>query len=85
MKELLKDPKERDLHAKLLKKDVATLYRKATELITRVELGEFNEEQMVEAEYRITHLLAAIEDLEKVLDLELTPTPEDENDLSLSR
>lgn len=74
LEELLKDPKEREIHQKLMQKNVEILYRKARELMVRVELGEFDEKQMVEAEYKITHLLAGIEDLEKVLELELTRT-----------
>ena len=35
---------------------------------------------MVEAEYKITHFLAGIEDLEKVLELELTRTSKKDPD-----
>lgn len=72
--ELLKDPKEMAIHSKLLHYKVEILYKKAKELMTKVELGEFNEEQMAKAEYQITHLLGAIEDLEKTLELELINT-----------
>lgn len=70
LKELLKDPKEMAIHQKLLKKNVEVLYKKAQALMLAVELGQFDEKQMAKAEYKITHLLAAIEDFEKVLELE---------------
>ena len=72
LEQLLKDPKQKALHEKLLRQDAEKLYEKAAELMTRVELGEFNEKQMAEAEYMITHLLGAIEDLERVLELTKT-------------
>ena len=72
LEELLKNPKEMELHQKLLKVNAEKLYAKAQQLMVAVESGEFNEKQMAEAEYQITHLLAAIEDLEKVLILEKT-------------
>ena len=49
-----------------------SLHTRAINLINRVEAGEFNEEQMVKVEHMIAHYLAAIEDLERVLELELT-------------
>lgn len=69
---IMKNPKDRAIHAKLLRKKADWLYKKAMGLITRVENGEFNEEQMARVEYMIAHYLAAIEDFEKVLELELT-------------
>jgi len=71
LEELLKDPKEKAIHQKLLNYNAELLYQKAKELMVKVETGEFNEKQMAKAEYQITHLLAAIEDLEKTLILEL--------------
>ena len=73
--QLLKDPAQMALHKKLLREDASRLYHEATRLMQAVEEGKFNEEQMAEAEFRITHLLAAIEDLERVLELELTMDP----------
>ena len=72
LEKLLKDPKQKALHEKLLKQDAKKLYAEAKKLMQAVELGEFNEKQMVEAEFKITHLVGAIEDLHKVLELELT-------------
>ena len=72
LKSLLKDPKQRALHEKLLREDAEKLYKQAKKLMQAVELGQFNEEQMAEAEFKITHLLGEIEDLHKVLELELT-------------
>ena len=67
-KKLLKDPKERAIHAKLLRQRAELLHEKAMGLINRVEAGEFNEEQMAKVEYEVSHYLAAIEDLERVLE-----------------
>ena len=72
LEDLLKDPKEMEIHRELLKEKAEILYRKAKEIMIAVESGELNEDQMAEAEYFLTHLLAAIEDLEKVLVLEKT-------------
>lgn len=70
--DLLNNPKEMDLHCKLLRENVDKLYKKACELINRVEKGEFDEEQMVKAERAIAHCLGAIDDIELVKELELT-------------
>ena len=72
LEKLLQDPEQRELHEKLLRQDAEKLYREARSLMQAVELGQFNEKQMAEAEFKITHLLGAIEDLHKVLELELT-------------
>lgn len=69
---LLEDPTEMKIHSKLLTQKVELLYKKAVKLISRVEAGEFNEKQMANVEYMIAHYLAAIEDFERVLELELT-------------
>ncbi len=69
---LMQDPKERSIHAKALRMNADTLYKKAMDLINRVEAGEFNEEQMAKVEYMISHYLAGIDDLHKELILELT-------------
>lgn len=71
---LLQDPKEMAIHKELLKKNAEILYKKAIKIMHAVETGEFDEKQMKEAEYKITHLLGAIEDLEKTLELELVLT-----------
>ena len=68
---LLQDSSEMEIHANLLTKKVELLYEKSKKLITRVEEGAFNEEQMANVEYKIAHYLGAIEDLEKVLELTL--------------
>ena len=70
--ELLKDPKEKNLHNKLLQEDVEKLYKKACDLISRVERGEIPESKIEEIEKTIVHCLMAIEDIERVLELELT-------------
>ncbi len=67
---LMRNPDERRIHFKLARKNAQELFDKAMELIDRVEAGEFNEEQMQKAERAIVHLLAGIEDLQKVLELE---------------
>jgi len=72
LEQLLKDPKQKALHEKLLREDAEKLYKQAKKLMQAVECGQFNEKQMAEAEFKITHLLGAIEDLHKVLELELT-------------
>lgn len=69
-KELLKDPKERKIHERLEEKDAQKLFKKAKEIHANVEQGLYNEEEMEEAEYLLAHLLAAIKDLELVLELE---------------
>jgi len=70
LEELLKDPKQMAIHKKLLKQNAEKLYAEAKRLMMAVELGEFDEKQMITAEYKITHLLGAIEDLENTLELE---------------
>ena len=70
---LLKNPEERALHCKLLREQSKKLYERALGLIERVEVGEFNEEKMAEVEYTIAHCLAAIEDIQLVLEKEMEP------------
>ena len=65
LQELLKEKKDKLVHEILLKKDSSFLYKKAKNLINQVEEGRFNDEQMEDVEYMITHLLSAIEDIEK--------------------
>lgn len=72
LQELLEDPKEMKKHKKLLNERAEKLYNKAKEIYSNVEQGLYNEEEMAEAEYMLTHLLAAIEDYELALELELT-------------
>ena len=67
--ELLKDSAEKEKHEQFLLKGIDKLRAKAEELISRVDAGEFNEEQMQKVENTIAHCLAAVEDLERVLDL----------------
>ena len=69
---VMKDEKDQKIHAEMLEKKASLLYKKAMQLINRVEAGEFNEKQMKKVEYVISHLLAGIEDLHKELILELT-------------
>ena len=69
--QIMKNPKEQKTHDKLLNKKPSLLYAKAMSLITRVELGEFNEEQMEIVEKYIAHYLSAIEDMQKVLEMSL--------------
>lgn len=57
-----KTPEGKALYAKMLRKSVEELYKKAKQLINEVELGMFDEEQMYEAEVKIAFCLAAIED-----------------------
>jgi len=80
LQKLLADPKERAIHEKLLRKNADELYKKAMALIKNVELGKYNEEEMVKIEYMITHLLGAIEDLEKVIMLELDYEDKEKSD-----
>jgi len=70
LEELLKDPNERKLHESLLREKAEKLYADAKEIAERVEWGNLTEEQMAEAEYLLTHLLAAIEDFQLALELE---------------
>ncbi len=70
--ELMKKPEEKKIHNALTKENVQDLFDMAMELINRVEAGEFDEKQMEKVERLIAHLLAAIEDLQRVLELELT-------------
>lgn len=65
LQELLKEKKDKLVHEILLKKDSSFLYKKAKNLISQVEEGRFNDKQMEDVEYMITHLLSAIEDIEK--------------------
>ena len=64
LEELMKHRSEREIHQKLLLEHAEKLYKKACNLIARVELGEFNEEEMEGVEKIIVHCLAAIEDFE---------------------
>ena len=50
LEELMQYRSERELHRKLLLQHAEKLYKKACELITRVELGEFNDEEMESVE-----------------------------------
>ncbi len=68
----MRNPKDQRIHAKMLEEKAETLYKKAMDLIKRVELGEFNDEQMEKVEYAISHYLAGIEDLHQELILEKT-------------
>ena len=68
--EVMKNPEERAIHAEMLKQKASELYRKAMDLIVRVERGEFNDEQMEKVEYQIAHYLAGIVDFEKTLEKE---------------
>ena len=83
LEQLLKDPKHKALHEELLMKDAETLYDAAKALMMAVELGRFDEEQMAKAELYITHLLGAIEDLERVLELKLIPSTSSKKDGAL--
>lgn len=73
LEELMECRGERELHHQLLHEHADKLYKKACDLIARVELGEFNEEEMEQVEKIIVHCLAAIEDLQLVLGREITP------------
>lgn len=68
----MRNPKDRKIHAKMLEEEAKTLYKKAKCLIKRVELGEFNDEQMEKVEYAISQYLAGIQDLRQELILEKT-------------
>ncbi len=70
LEQLLKDPKEREIHSQLMKVKVERLYKKAQKLMMAVEGGEYDEHQMAVAEYKLTHILAAIDDMERFLVLE---------------
>ena len=72
LEELMECRGERELHHQLLHEHADKLYKKACDLIVRVELGEFNEEQMEKVEYVISHYLAGIEDLHQEMILEKT-------------
>ena len=69
---IIKHPKNRKIHAKMLEQKAETLYKKAMTLIEAVERGEFNEEEMAVVEFTISHYLAGIEDLHQELILEKT-------------
>ena len=71
--ELLQDPKERKIHEKLVLRDAKKLAKLALDIIQKVESGAYNEKEMAEAEYMLTHLLAAIKDIQLALELELLP------------
>lgn len=71
LEKMMKYPKEKAIHNSLLRENAENLCKKAMDLIERVEQGEFDEKQMHEVEYLITHYLAGIEDLQKVLEKEL--------------
>ena len=71
-KKVMSNPKDQRIHSKILEEKAETLYKKAMDLIKRVELGEFNDEQMEKVEYAISHYLAGIEDLHQELILEKT-------------
>ncbi|MBO5910298.1 MAG: hypothetical protein J6Q15_02190 [Clostridia bacterium] len=83
--ELLKSPKEMKLHQKLSQEDPQILCKKAVELINDIEQGKFNEVEMAEAEYMITHLLGAIDGMQKVNELELTKPNVKGNDTKPSK
>ena len=68
--QLLKDPGEQKIHQILIKKDANFLYEKAQNLINKVENGEIDDIYMGDVEYKIVHLLGAIEDIERDLQLE---------------
>ena len=62
IEKLYATPEGKALYAKMLRKSVEELYKKAKQLINEVELGMYDEEQMYEAEFKIAFCLAAIED-----------------------
>lgn len=70
---IMKSPKNRAIHEKMLEQNADTLYKKAMVLIEAVERGEFNEEEMAVVEYTISHYLAGIDDIHPELVLERTP------------
>ena len=72
LEELLQDPEEMEIHEELMKRDARELCEAAERIMQAVEEGRFDEKQMIKAERKITHLLAAIKDLEMVLESELT-------------
>ena len=61
---------ERDIHEDLTKKHAGHLYKRAKSLIKKVEAGKVSEEELEKVEYKIVHYLAAIEDLQKALEIE---------------
>ena len=67
---LLKNPKEKKLHEKLLREDGKTLINKVKAIMVKVEAGEYTEEELTDIIYMITHLLAAIEDCQPAQELE---------------
>lgn len=70
LKELLQNPKERDIHEKLKEEDAKKLYKRAKDLMAKVELNLIPAGQMPKVERKITHLLAAIDGLHVVKSLE---------------
>ena len=73
LKELLQNPKERDIHERLKEKDAEKLYKRAKDLMVKVELNLIPANQMPKVEREITHLLAAIDGLHLVKMLEKLP------------
>ena len=73
LKELLQNPKERDMHERLKEKDAEKLYKRAKDLMVKVELNLIPANQMPKVEREITHLLAAIDGLHLVKMLEKLP------------
>ncbi|MBE5758374.1 MAG: hypothetical protein E7345_05595 [Clostridiales bacterium] len=70
---IMRHPKNRAIHERMLEQKAETLYKKAMVLIEAVERGEFDEKEMAVVEYTISHYLAGIDDLHPELILEKTP------------
>ena len=67
---LLKDPKEKKIHSKLLMEDGKTLINRVKAIMQKVKDGEYSGEELADVIYMIAHLLAAIEDCQPAQELE---------------
>lgn len=70
-KEIISKPKGKEIYDELRKMDIKNLYLNAKKLISNLEQGKYKEKELELAELKITLYLAAIDDYEKNLILEL--------------
>ena len=69
---LMKDPVERRIHDRLSCQSAEKLYKKALDVLTQLNASHGDYEEEEELEYEFTHYLAAISDLIKIRERELT-------------
>ena len=58
--ELLKNPAERNIHLLLRDINAEFLFEKAQDIISQIEIGAYNQQQLQVAQYKLIHCLAAI-------------------------